>query len=166
MFSVAFFAPSAPVARKRTVIVHVALTARVVFAQVFVPVNVKLFAFGPVIVTAPMATGSSPLLVTVIVRVTPAPPSSSELLPKATGDGVAAIAGAGARPVPLSVTFCVLPTVLPESSVTRRVAVRAPVPAGENVTPIVQLAPAARVPATAGQVPPERAKSPGLVPTN
>jgi hypothetical protein len=65
MFSVAFLAPSAPLARKRTVIVRVAPTARVVF----VPVNVKLFAFGPVIVRAPMATGSSPLLVTVIVRV-------------------------------------------------------------------------------------------------
>jgi hypothetical protein len=61
-------------------------------------------------------------------------------------------------PVPLRGTVCVTPTVPLLLSVTVSVPVFAPGDPGLNVTLIVQLVPAARVPAPAGQVPPDLAK--------
>ena len=73
------------------------------------------------------------------------------------------IAGAGFVPVPVSATFC---GEFGASSLMARVAERAPVALGVNVTLNVQFAPAANTPAPVGQgftAPPATAKSPGFV---
>ena len=66
-------------------------------------------------------------------------------------------------PVPVKLTFCVLPATLPLSSVTTSVALRLPAAAGVKVTPIEQLAPAASV---LTQAVVDTAKSVALVPEN
>jgi hypothetical protein len=71
-------------------------------------------------------------------------------------------------PVPERLTVCVLPATPFELSVTVRVALRLPVAAGVNVTPIVHDAFAANWPPSVLQVsePVVSAKSPGSAPVN
>jgi hypothetical protein len=92
-----------------------------------------------------MVSGALPVLVSVTARNALVVPRI--WLPKDNEVGVRLTAGA--VPVPVSPTECGLPVAL---SFTVRVAERAPVAFGVNVTEIVQLAPAASVAGLSGQV--------------
>src|SRR5581483_1702810 len=111
-------------------------------------------AFAPPRVSAETTRSAVPVLV--MVTACAALLVFTNWLPKVTGSGAAAIAGA--TPTPLSGTECGLPAAL---SLIRSDAERFPVPDGVKVTLIVTLAP---VVIDRGSVPALNPKSAGLLP--
>src|SRR5438128_10807975 len=130
--------------------------------QVVPEASAKSPALAPPSTAVAMLRGAVPLLVRVtvctgLVLVT-------RWVPKVRLVG--SRAGAGAIPVPASDTDCGLPAA---SSATLRLALLAPVDAGWNFSPTLQLAPAARVVWVRQSVPTvgtATANSAGLVPVN
>ena len=131
-----------------TEIVHDALDASV-DPQLFV--CAKLVGFVPVMVMPEIVIEPAPVLVRVTTCAAPLVNESALAESAATGADVAA-------PVPATLMLWV--ALLLELSVTVRLAVRAPVDVGVNVTTMLQLAPTARV----GPQVLVCEKSPGFVP--
>lgn len=113
---------------------------------------------------SPKSPGSAPMIVILLIVIAVVPTFFivivlSAVLPTVTEPKFRLVAESSAVvPIPLRGSFCGLPLAL---SVKVRVALRAPVAVGLNVTVIVQLADAAR---DAPQVVPVSGKSPASVP--
>jgi hypothetical protein len=145
---------------KVTVMVQLALAARVPAPTGQVLVWAKSLALVPVSPMLLMVRGAVPLLVSVTLF--PALVVPMSWVPNARLVGLRVTAGA--VPVPVRATVCGLPLAL---SVIEREAVSLPLMVGLKVTEMVQLVPAAIV----AELPPFRhesvsAKSPALVPVS
>jgi hypothetical protein len=148
-----------------TPIVQLALAAKVpVGLHALVPLaSAKLLLLVPVIEKLVKVTGPVPVLVTVTFCAGLVEFIGCEANVRLLGATVT-VAVACLAPVPVKATVCGLPVTL---SATFRVAVRVPTAVGVNRTLIVQLAPAARLPAPLHMVPEVgngTPKSPAFVP--
>jgi hypothetical protein len=110
-------------------------------AQLFV--LAKEVALVPLITMLVMVRAAVPELLSVIAFAALVLATFWSANTRLVGDGEAA---ATPTPVPLRLTVCVDPLVLPALSVTVRVAVLLPTALGENITAILQLEPAATLP--------------------
>jgi hypothetical protein len=132
---------------KVTLMMQLAVAARVLGLSGQVEVSAKSAAFAPFTVMPLIVSAAAPLFVRVIVCAELVAPIF--WLPKLSEVGLSVTAGAETTPVPLRGTLCGLPAAL---SLILTLALRAPEADGEKVTPIVQLAPAASVLGDSGQV--------------